>query len=150
MSGFIGNFLLFILARQSTVPNLSFGFLILQLHPCCIQAEVRAGLSSVWGMRQGGFGWDPKQPLEIGIPSGISNNPWRLAFHLCCSPGTPRQVPREWLCCPHRNVGDKSVPVAYTKGLTPPWKFRNFVPKAFPRKVSLPLAKPCILCAVRF
>lgn len=61
VSGFVGTFLFFISARQSTLSNLPFGFSILQVHPCCVQAQIRAGFSPVWGVRKGGFGlWDPQ------------------------------------------------------------------------------------------
>lgn len=41
----VWGFFFFILARQSTLLNHLFDFLILQLHPCCIQAQVRARFS---------------------------------------------------------------------------------------------------------
>lgn len=48
----------FILARQSALSRHLFGFLVLQLYPCCIQAQVRARCSLAQvrrGERQGKF-----------------------------------------------------------------------------------------------
>lgn len=56
-----------ILARQSTLTHHLFGFLILQLHPCCTQTRCRARISL--SCMQGGARW------------GGSGHPWDFMSH---------------------------------------------------------------------